>query len=242
MVDTFEMTSRPILKSRIAGLLYLAVIAGGLFAEIGVRQQLIVAGDPSGTALNILANESLFRAGLAINLAYLLCNIPFAVLFFEIFKPVNSMLARLMMMGILVTTAIEAANLFHMLDALDHLTGSFQTGLTLAQRHDLAYASLQGFASGFAVSLAFFGGVCLLYGWLIFESRFLPGLIGVLITLAGICYLINSFALFLAPEFAQSLFPYILLPSFVGELSLALWLTVMGVKSAHASPSKKRGL
>ncbi len=241
MTDPVEMTSRPVLKARIAGLLYLAVIAGGLFAEIGVRQQLIIPGDPSATAQNILANEGLFRAGLAINLAYLLCNIPFAVLFFEIFKTVNNMLARLMMMAIVVTTAIEAANLFHLLDALDHLTGTFQTGLTLAQRHDLAYASLQGFASGFAVSLAFFGGVCLLYGWLIFKSRFLPRFIGGLITLAGICYLINSFAMFLSPEFAQSLFPFILLPSFVGELCLALWLTVMGVKVAQASPAGKRG-
>lgn len=242
MTDPLEMTARPVLKARVAGLLYLAVIAGGLFAEIGVRQQLIVAGDPSGTAQNILANEGLFRAGLAINLAYLLCNIPFAVLFFEIFKTVNCMLARLVMMAIVVTTAIEAANLFHLLDALDYLIGSFHRGLTLAERHDIAYASLQGFTSGFAVSLTFFGGVCLLYGWLIFQSRFLPAFIGVLITLAGICYLFNSFAIFLAPEFAGSLFPFIMLPCFVGELSLALWLSVKGVKVSHAYSSGKEDI
>ena len=152
------------------------------------------------------------------------------------------MLARLVMMAIMVTTTIEAANLFHLLDALDYLIGSFHRGLTLAERHDLAYSSLQGFASGFAVSLVFFGGVCLLYGWLIFESRFLPVYIGVLITLAGICYLFNSFAMVLAPEIAESLFPFILLPSFVGELSLALWLSVMGVNISHASSSGKEAL
>lgn len=225
-----KMTSHPNIKARIAGLLYLAVIAGGLFAEIGVRQQLIITGDPAMTAQNILANEGLYRSGLAINLSYLLCNIPFAILFFDIFRTANRMLAQLVMLAIVVTTTIEAANLFHMMNALDYLKESFHTGLTLPQRQDMAYANLQGFTSGFAVSLVFFGGVCLLYGWLIYESRFIPKIIGGLITLAGACYLFNSFAIILAPEFASSLFPFIMLPCFIGELSLALWLTLKGVK------------
>ncbi len=45
---------------------------------------------------------------------------------------------------------------------------------------------------------------------------------------AGICYLVNSFAGFLAPEFARTLFPFILLPPLAGEASLALWLTLLG--------------
>jgi len=229
MTQSSAMTTRPVLKARIAGLLYLAVIAGGLFAEIGVRQALIVVGDPVLTAQNILANEGLFRIGLAINLAYLLCNIPFAVIFFDIFKPVSAFAARLVLAGILVTTAIEAANLFHMLDALDYIVGSFQTGLSPAASYDIAYAALQGFTSGFAVSLVFFGGVCILYGWLILKSRFIPALIGWLITIAGLCYIFNSFALIVSPSFAQSLFPVILLPCFVAETCLALWLTIKGI-------------
>ncbi len=221
----------PVLKARIAGVLYLIVIAGGLFAELGVRQQLIVAGDAAVTAQNILAREALFRTGFAINLFYLLCNIPFAVLFFDLFKGTNRTIARMMLLLIVVTTTIEAVNLFQLLTALDYLNGTFYVGLETAQRYELAYMSLQGFQSGFGVSLVFFGFVCLLYGWLILQSGLLPRIIGGLITLAGLCYLINSFALFLAPDFAASLFPFILLPSFVGELCLALWLTVMGVNA-----------
>jgi hypothetical protein len=41
--------------ARLAGFLYLLVIVGGGFAEIGVRQQLVVANDPATTAANILA-------------------------------------------------------------------------------------------------------------------------------------------------------------------------------------------
>jgi hypothetical protein len=47
--------------------------------------------------------------------------------------------------------------------------------------------------------------------------------------LAGLCYLTNSFALFVAPGVASTLYPFILLPCFIGELAFALWLLVMGV-------------
>jgi hypothetical protein len=47
--------------------------------------------------------------------------------------------------------------------------------------------------------------------------------------IAGLCYLINSFALLLAPKFADMISPAILVPSFIGELSLCLWLIVKGV-------------
>jgi len=50
--------------------------------------------------------------------------------------------------------------------------------------------------------------------------------------IAGLCYLTNSFALFLAPRLAAHLFPYILVPSGVAELSLCLWLLVIGVNVA----------
>ena len=70
---------------------------------------------------------------------------------------------------------------------------------------------------------------CVLIGYLIFRSTFLPRILGVLMAVAGVCYLINSFAIFLAPPLADRLFPYILVPCFVGELALALWLTVIGV-------------
>jgi hypothetical protein len=47
--------------------------------------------------------------------------------------------------------------------------------------------------------------------------------------IAGLCHLTNSFALLLAPNFANRIFPAILLPAFIAELSLCLWLLVKGV-------------
>ena len=65
-------------KARIAGALYLTIIAGGLFAQVAVRQPLTVGGDAAATARAIAADEQLWRAGLAVHLGYLLANVPLA--------------------------------------------------------------------------------------------------------------------------------------------------------------------
>jgi hypothetical protein len=72
-------------------------------------------------------------------------------------------------------------------------------------------------------SLIFFGPYCLLLGHLIFRSIFLPRILGVLMMLAGLGWLS-----FMSP-LANPLSIYLKVLGFVAELSLCLWLLVMGV-------------
>ena len=97
------------------------------------------------------------------------------------------------------------------------------------QLNALAYLALRLHGEGYGVSLIFFGVACVLLGYLIYRSGYLPRSIGVLLAIGGVGYLVNSFAGILAPAFASGLFPWVLLPAFFGELGLALWLTVKGV-------------
>jgi hypothetical protein len=83
-------------------------------------------------------------------------------------------------------------------------------------------------SQGYNISLVFFGFYCLLIGYLIFRSTFLPRVLGVLMAVAGLCYMPYGFATFLSPEFAAGLFPWVMMPG-AGELVLALWLLVIGV-------------
>ena len=65
--------------------------------------------------------------------------------------------------------------------------------------------------------------------WLpFFRSTFFPRILGALLAIAGLCYLINSFASFVSPELAADLFPYTLVLG-VGEVLSAMWLLVIGV-------------
>jgi len=93
----------------------------------------------------------------------------------------------------------------------------------------LALLFLKLHGQGFSISLVLFGFYCLLIGYLIFRSTFLPRILGVLMAFAGLGYLINSFANFLSPPLANYLASYVLAPGLLGEGSLTVWLLVAGV-------------
>ena len=94
--------------------------------------------------------------------------------------------------------------------------------------HALAYLSLKLHAYGYGISLVFFGFVCLIFGYLLFRSGYFPKPLGVLMAIAGLSYLTNSFTLILAPAYAGTISPILVL-AFIGELSFCLWLIVKGV-------------
>ena len=72
--------------------------------------------------------------------------------------------------------------------------------------------------------LVFFGFYCLLTGYLIFKSTFLPRILGVLMALGGLGWLT-----YLWPPLAHTLAPYNMLLGIIGEGALTLWLLTMGV-------------
>jgi len=73
-------------------------------------------------------------------------------------------------------------------------------------------------------SLGFFGFYCLLTGYLILRSTFLPRILGVLMAFGGLGWLT-----FLFPPLANALSPYNMLPGVLGEGALTIWLLVRGV-------------
>ena len=211
---------------RISGLCYLAIIALGLYSESWVRGSLVVAGDAAATAERIVAHPLLWRSGLVADLLMQVLDLPIIVMMWRLLKPVNEPLALTATGLNLVQTCVLVANRVQALAALDVLTSPAMAAAFLpGQRDALALFAVHLHGQGFGIGLIFFGFACLLRAWLIARSGVLPRVLGGLLGLAGACYLVNSFALLLAPSLAQQLFPAILLPCLLGELALALWLT-----------------
>jgi hypothetical protein len=216
--------------ARIGGLLYLIIIVAGGFAEGFVRSRLIVSGDAAATAKNIMASEWMWRLAFAGEMTTYACAIPLVLIFYVLLSPVNRNLALLAVFFNLVSIAIEGINaLSHFAPLLILGSADYLKSFDLHQLQALALLFVNFHAYGFAISLAIFSFVLLLEGYLIFNSGYFPKAIAVLVAIAAFCYLTNSFALFLAPAFQAKIFPTILIPSFIGELSLCLWLIVMGV-------------
>ncbi len=212
------------------GALYLFIITAGVYGEVIVRSNLIVAGNAAATAQKIMASELLFRSGIAGDLLMHVCDLPLTVIFYVLLKPVNKDLSLLAALFGLIQTAILCANKLNLV-AVALLLGNANCVKAFEPQklQALASLSLELHEYGFAIGLIFFGFGCLVAGYLIYQSGYFPRALGVLQAIAGLCYLINSFALLLAPAIADKMFPAILLPAFVGELSTALWLLVKGV-------------
>jgi hypothetical protein len=92
------------------------------------------------------------------------------------------------------------------------------------QLRALASLFLELYGQVVNICFVFFGVYCLLIGYLIFGSAFLPRILGVLMAFAGL-----GWVTFLSPPVATYLRPYILVLGVIAELALMLWLLVMGV-------------
>ena len=155
----------------------------------------------------------------------LVCAVPLALIFYVLLKPVSRNLALLAVFFNLVSIGVEAFIKLNLLAALFLLDGSdYLKTFEASQLHSLAFLSVKLHSSGYNISLVFFGVNCILWGYLMFKSIYFSRILGVLLTITGICYIINSFSWFLAPTIAVKIYPGILLPCLVGELSLCLWL------------------
>jgi hypothetical protein len=232
------MTSRsvkisPQVYARIAGVLYLINIACGVFGEIFVRGHLVVASDALATAHNITASEFLFRCGVVGDLIMHITDVPMAVIFYVLLRPVSRDLSLLAALFGMLQTAILCANKLNLVTVLLLLGGSnYLKAFEPNQLQALAQLSLVLHENGFGVGLVFFGVSCLVTAYLLFRSEYFPRTLGVLQALAGISYLINSFAQLLSPSLQEKMVPAILIPAFLGELGTCLWLIVKGLNVA----------
>jgi hypothetical protein len=216
--------------ARIAGLLYLIVIATGLFSEVFVRQAFKVSGDALATIHNIQSSEMLFRWGFVADLINFVCGLPCVLIIYFLFKRVNKFLLQLALIFVIIQTAIIAVNLLNQISPL--LILSNDTYLNTFQPNQLAalsQLSLNIQVQGYAIGLVFFGFYSLLVGYVISKSKLVPKFLGILYIISGLGYLINSFTMFLSKGFSNPIFTYIAIPIFIGELSFCLWLLIKGV-------------
>jgi hypothetical protein len=216
--------------ARFGGLLYLLIIVAGLIGEMAVRGTLVVSGDPAATAARILAAPQLWRIGIAADLLMHVCDSVVMWAIYVLLRPVSRRLALLVLLFNLIQTAVLVANKLLLLVPMLLLGDApYLHAMAAGQLQILSYLAIRVHEYGFGIGLIFFGVVCLIEGHLIRRSRFLPWMIGIAMQVAGVCYLVNSITLLLAPQLEARLFPAVLLPAFLAELSFALWLLVKGV-------------
>ena len=229
-VNIGAATFSPNQYSRIGGMLYLIIIVAGISAELFIRGNMIVSNDAAATFNNITASPLKWRLGIAADIVMHICDIPLMMIWYVLLKPVNRNLALLAILFVLTQTATLVATKLNLFTPL-FLSGNanYLQSFNAQQLQALSYVAIKSDGYGFGNGLIFFGCGIIGLGYLIFKSRYFPAVFGILMQVAGVCYLIDSFSLILDPDLAHKLFPFILIPSFIGELSLCLWMLIKGV-------------
>lgn len=219
-------TFDPRTTARVAGVLSLLTILGGIFAQGFVSNRLISFTDAAATANNIVANQSLFQLSFAVYLLEMACQIASVALFYVLLRPVSRNIA-------LVAAFLELSGcIFKTFSRVFYIVPLFLVSsetktlgaFSAEQLRALALLLLRINDRGAAMSLAFFGVSGLLGGYLMFRSAFLPRFLGILGMIGSVGWL-------------RYFYPPLRFPSFMFIVGFALlaaavkifWLIVYGV-------------
>ncbi|HEY5095890.1 MAG TPA: DUF4386 domain-containing protein [Candidatus Eremiobacteraceae bacterium] len=217
--------------ARIAGVLYLLLIAIGPFSLIYVPNTIIVSDNAAATAAHILAHETVFRLGI---LGDLVSGTVFLFLVFalyRLFKSVDQDLAAmLVVLGGLMQTPIYFLNSLNWIAALTLVNGSDYLGVfSKAQLDALAMLFIHLHSQGNVVSLIFAGLWLFPFGILVIRSGFLPRFLGIWLIAEGFAWPILSLTGLFAPQYQDTVFTYSQ-PLFFAEIAIMLWMLIMGAK------------
>ncbi|MEO1210839.1 MAG: DUF4386 domain-containing protein [Cyanobacteria bacterium J06638_20] len=227
---------------RIAGFAWLIIIITGLFAEFFIRMPLLVPTDAAATVHNIAESQGLFRISIASDLIMLVFDIVVAVALYVVFKPINQGLALLAAALRLVMNAILGINLLNLVFALLLSTDPlYATVFESEQLQTLAILFVNAHSFGYDIGLVFFGLHLFTIGYLIYESGYVPRILGGLLITASFGYLIDSFASILLSQgeaILSAIASVLLILALVAELAIALWLLVKGIHFPQQQAAK----
>ncbi|WEN13433.1 DUF4386 domain-containing protein [Rhodanobacter sp. AS-Z3] len=219
--------------ARWAGLVYLIVVVAGFFSQGYVPGKIAAPGNPEALLGNIVAHQTLFRAGIAAFLVEQVAFLAVPLLLFRLLGSVHRAAAVAMVAFAFAGVPMALVAVTHRLDALLLLTDA--GGLPVDLAHAMARISMKSYANGILLASVFWGLWLLPFGYLVIRCGRLPRILGVLLMLGGAGYMVDIFGQLLVPGYAEMAFSnYVNLPAALGEVGIMLWLLVMGIGAGNA--------
>lgn len=214
----------PKTAGRITGLIYLGVVATGIFTLAYAPSRLIVDGDPAATVAAISQNADLFRASIVSGFAMgaFFLALPFA--FSNFLSAYGKNAARSMIAFVAASIPLSLLALAQNLE-LSRFVAEGAASPEAVAFHLAAYGRWMDMAS------VFWGLWLAPLGWLILKSGAVPRLLGVLLIVGCAGYLANYFGPMLYDGYdALSFRSLISQPGSVGEIGTCLWLLARGAR------------
>lgn len=207
------------------GLLIMAILAP--IANFVGYHNLLVPGNAETTAKNLLASIGLFRVSICIFLIVAILDVIVAWALYIVLRPVNKSLSLLSAWFRIVYAAIFGVALVNLINVLQLLSGTeYLTVFKPNQLHAQVMIFINAFNNGWDIGLVIFGTHLFILGYLVFKSGYFPKILGILVVIASVGYLLDSFGKFLLPKYNFTIAMY----TFIGEVLLIFWLLWRGIK------------
>ena len=212
--------------ARLTGVGYLIIFISGFYGNFYVLESLVVSGNANTTFQNITNNPETYSMGVFAFLVMVLVDLILAWPLYLLLKETNkkcALFSSLLRVVNAVLFFVAMGNLFDICPLMN------AEGLTATQTLE----AIDQFNYIWTFGLLIFGVHLLLLGKLIQQSTAFPKALGVLISIAGVGYLIDCTAQLTMSNYTdyKDLFEMVvIIPGVVGEFSLTLWLLIKGVK------------
>jgi hypothetical protein len=233
------MTSRK-QTARVAGALYLVMGLAGAFSIMYIPRFFMIPGDAAATAGNIASSPLLYRFGIVCDLVNQAGFILLAVVLYDLLKDVNRSHALLMVALVLVQVAMTFAIMITQIAPLVLLSGADYLSVFEKRELDALVLGILTLRARATIALGTYMGLWLLpFGALVYRSRFIPRILGILLQVAGYAYVVSTLTFFLVPGFFHVVYLMMTVSAAAGEGSIVCWLLVKGVR-AEDHPSEVR--
>ena len=214
-----------------AGLLYLGLILLGMLAQM-LRMDMIVPGDASATAANIISSGGMLEVALVSDIVMCSCFVLLGAVSYVMFRRTNGCVAQVMLLFVVVSGAYAFYNLHNVIEAVQMVNGIGQ--LTAAEQ-DLLLAHLNAHEDGTYIAQVLGWGPWLVpLGYLGYRSRFVPKVIGFVLMAGGIGLTAQGLQYFLLPSMGDLFAPGVVL-SIIGEFTICAWFIYSGIRGNRYS-------
>ena len=219
--------------AKVAGFMFLFAFIVPTLNWVFVLSKFIIAGDVLATAKNIMANESLFRMGITIELIMSVGLIVLALALYIILKPVNKNLALLALSLKLAEATIAATIVLVSFIALQFLNEEAYVTATIPEHLQVPVGIiLNSHTALYSIPMVFLGLDMMVFSYLFFKSKYIPGILAGFGILSFALIFIHAFMFILAPEYATMPINQIIFwgPSGLFEIIIGIWLLSKGLK------------
>ncbi|MBM7773894.1 hypothetical protein JOD54_004098 [Actinokineospora baliensis] len=212
--------TKPVTLARTAGALYLLLAVLGGWAELFVRGSIRVPGDPAATAANIVANETLYRWGLAADVLMAVVFVLLGLTLQRLLHHVDHLAANALLVFVSVGAGLIVLNLALHAGALRATDDPALAALLLDLHTD-----------GYVLAGVFFGLWLLPMGYLAYRSPLFPSVLGVLLMISTVAWVADPVLAFTLPTAPTLLREVVSAPTWIAEFGLMFYLLIRGVRT-----------